>query len=194
MFRFVLLAVVLLLLPAGYFAYTLSRDAVVEELIAATKRDDAAAVSARVDWEPLRASLKETLTEQQKFIESRGGRAAMQAQDISAVVDYYAQPENIDILFYQHDLLLPGVREEAFLESVSYAPLIRFKIVFGYPKEAPSLGEVGALLRDRLKVGVVFGLTFSGWKVKAMELPIFMCPTRIHSQPANQIYGRPTGR
>lgn len=192
MFSRILLAIVVLSIPAAIFAYNKSQEAVIAEMVAATQQSRVADMAARVDWESLRAYLKTDIDDQKRFLGPRGAMVGPAQGDIAKVVDYYVQPQNIDILFYQRLRLFPSIPVEAFIERVIFAPPFGFKVTLVYPKGAATSDPVMALMRDRVKVDIVYRLDKTlTWKIKEMSVPIYLTPRTVYPQPATQIFGRP---
>lgn len=192
MFGRIFLAIVVLSLPAGYYAYDSSQKAVIAEMVAAAQQSNVSAMAARVDWESLRSYLKTDIDDQKRFLGPRGAMVGPAQGDIARVVDYYVQPQNIDILFYQRLRLFPGVAVEAFIERVIFAPPFGFKVTLIYPKGAATSDPVMALMRDRVKVDIVYRLDKTlTWKIKEMGVPIYLVPRTVYPQPATQLFGRP---
>lgn len=191
MFRLAIILVLLLLAPAGYFTIEYAREKVLAELIDASRRDDVAAMATRVDWDALRAFLKEDIAAQKRSVGPQGEAIGPPQAQIDAVVDYYVQPENIDILYYRHDVHFPGVPEEDFIGATGYAAPFGFSVTLVYPKNAAVGDPILAAVRDRIRVTLVFGLDGLTWKVKKLQVPVYLSPTKRFDAPALQIYGRP---
>ena len=184
--RIALIAVLFLIAPAFYFFYEYSRSAVIDDLVAASQRNDVAAFAERVDWDELRAFLKADLAAQKKS--PLGSSFGPELSQIDKVVDYYVQPENIDIAFYYHDDVFTGVPERDFIVAEGLSPPFGFYMTLGFPKSIDAK-EVPAS-KDRLKARFVFGLDGLTWKIKEMHVPIFMVPRHVYSTPAVKVYGR----
>ncbi len=138
MFRVVILAVVLLLIPAAYFIYDQSRQAVIDELVAASQKDDVAAFASRVDWDTLRAQLKQDLAAQKRS--PLGSSFGPNLDQIDAVVDYFVQPDNIDIAFYYHDDVFKGQPERDFIIEEGFSPPFGFYMTLGMPRNFDAQG------------------------------------------------------
>ena len=121
---------------------------------------------------------------------SQGASVGPSLSQVDAVVDYYAQPENLGLLFHYRDLLFPKLPEEAFIESTGFFPPYGFHVVISYPDGGPALGDMGALMKDRLKARAVFRLDGLTWKVSELHLPIFLVPRQSFSIPATEHFGR----
>ena len=170
-----------------------SKNAVVGEIIAASRRGDVAGFAARVDWVPLRAFLKQDLTAQKKSLGAYGEAMGPPLSRIEKVVDYYVQPENIDIAYYYHEELFPQVKEEDFIDSTGYAFPFGFQVTLGFPKDV-SVEDVPQVMKDRMKARFVFRLNGLTWKIKEMHVPLFMVPAYVYDTPAVKVYGRPKPR
>lgn len=180
----------LLVLLAGVIgAFEYSKSAVIDELIADSRRGDVAAADARFDWPELRAYMKENMVAVRKATAMFGEVGPSESQ-IPGIVDYYVQPENIGIAFYLHTELFPQIKEEDFIDSTGYAFPFGFQMTLGVPKNI-SQDEIPQGLRDKAKVRLVFRLDGLTWKVKEMHVPPFMVPTRVYDVPAIKIYGPP---
>lgn len=170
--------------------YFFSKDRVIDETIAAARARNATALSSRIDWEGLRVFLKEDIGKMKRTLGSKGGDIGPSLSQVDAVVDYYAQRENLGLLFYYRDLLFPKLPEEAFIESTGFFPPYGFYVVLAYPEGGPALGSMGALMKDRLKARAVFRLDGLTWKVSELHLPIFLVPRQSFSVPAVEYFGR----
>lgn len=176
--RYILAIVFLMLAPVGYFTLTLSQRSVVEEMIAASKGDDAAAISSRVDWPALRNFVKDDIAAAKKGNAYFANLGPTQS-NIAPVVDHYLREENVPLLFYFHDKMFPGTPEDAFIESTGYVPPFGFYVTLAYPKVAPGAPSAEMRgLRDRLKVRFVFRLDGATWRIREMHVPLFMVPSQ----------------
>ena len=186
--RYVIAGLLVLLIGAiGIYEY--SKSAVIDELIADSRRGDVTAAAARFDWPDLRAYMKQNMLEVRKATAMFGDVGPSESQ-IPLVVDYYVKPENIGIAFYLHTQMFPQIREEDFIDSTGYAFPFGFQMTLGVPKNI-SQDEIPQALRDKAKVRLVFRLDGLTWKVKEMHVPPFMVPTRVYDTPAILIYGPP---
>jgi hypothetical protein len=191
MLRWILLIWMLLVAPLGYAGLQYVQNKVLTEMIAASRKDDVAALAARVDWESLRAFVAEDLAAQKKFVGAQGATIGPAEAEITKVVDYYLKPENIDILYYQHQKRLPQSREEDFIGGQGYAPPFGFQVTLVYPKKAVTADPILSAIKDRIKVKFVFGLDGLTWKVKEMHVPLYLAPSQTYEVPAVKIFGRP---
>jgi hypothetical protein len=178
----------LLLIAIGTFFY--SKTVVIQEMIDAARLNDAQAIAARFDWPAVREYMKKTLVENKKATAMFGDVGPPAAQ-IPAIVDYYMQPENIDIAFYLHQQLFPTVKEEDFIDSTGYVFPFGFRITLGVPQNLANANDIPQIMRDRLKVTFVFRLDGMTWKIKEMRVPLLMVPPTVYDVPAVKIYGRP---
>lgn len=195
MFRLVLFFVVLMFAPSGYFIWSSGRDAVIDDLVAASQKDDVAAFAERVDFDAVRAFLKQDLNRQRTMPLFQGVSAGLSEQKISEVVDYYVQPENIDILYYYHEQVFENLPERDFIHSITYTPPYGFSVTVGFPKTVSTSNAQGdaaaiAAARDRFKVRAVFALDGLTFKMKELHVPIFMTPRHVYSTPAVKVFGR----
>jgi hypothetical protein len=189
MARLYILIALILISPLTWFGYTYSRDATIAGMIEASKQDNVDAFASYVDWEGLRAQLKQDLTAQKKS--PIGASFGPEASKINDVVDYYVLPENIAIAFYYHAEVFENLPEENFILSKGYAPPFGFQITLGYPQNVSGGGAEIAAARQRIKAKFVFGLDGLSWKIKEMHVPIFMVPRHVYSTPAVRVYGPP---
>jgi len=189
MLRIIIAVIVAFNLTAAA-VYFFSKDRVIGETVAAARARDATALSARIDWEDLRIFLKKDITKKKNILGSKGASVGPALSQVDAVVEYYARAENLGLLFHYRDLLFPKLPEEAFIESTGFFPPYGFYVIISYPDGGPALGDMGALMKDRLKARAVFrpdGLT---WKVSELHLPIFLVPRQSFSIPATEYFGR----
>lgn len=195
MARLYILIALILLTPLVWFGCTYSRDATIAGMIDASKLDNVDAFAAYVDWDALRAQLKQDLAAQKKT--PIGASFGPDAGKINDVVDYYVLPENIAIAFYYHAEVFGNLPEENFILSKGYAPPFGFQITVGYPRNVSADGAQVAAARERIKAKFVFGLDGLSWKIKEMHVPIFMVPRHVYTTPAVRVYGPrdiPAGR
>lgn len=181
--RLALVIAVLLCLPSGYFVYIYGKSAVTEELIAASRRDDAEAFAARVDWEGLRAFLKEDIAAQKKQLGPQRSAAGPAPANIAKVVDHYVRPENIPVAYYYHAELFPQVKEEDFISASGFAPPFGFYVTLAYPKSDPLRLGMPALMHERFRARLVFRLDGFTWKISELHLPLYMVPSDAHPLP-----------
>ncbi|HYD18705.1 MAG TPA: hypothetical protein VEF76_09520 [Patescibacteria group bacterium] len=189
--RFVQAILALLLAPAVYFLTIEAKSRVVEELIAASRRNDAAAFAARIDWDAVKNRLKDDLHDARKGGIFTANFGPSEAQ-IVPVVEHYIRPENVPVVFYFRDKLFKGVPEEDFIESTGFAPPFGFFVTLAYPKTGPGAvsGDMRAL-RDRLQVRFVFRLSGMTWKVREMHVPLFMVPSQPGPLPDPKTLPKP---
>jgi len=183
---FLRIAVACLLLvpgPAAYMTYSMGKSKVVAEIIDASRRDDAEAISARINWDDLRNFLQTDIAAQKKAMGTLGSGIGPHERDIPAIVSHYVQSANIPLLFYYHDALFPGVKEEDFIDKTGFAPPFGFFVVITYPKTATIRHDMAAAMRDRLKVKAVFRLDGLTWKLRELQVPLFMVPSQRHVLP-----------
>ncbi len=176
--RYVLIILFLMLAPIAYFVTVTSKNGVVAEMIEASKRDDAAAISARVNWQALRNFVKDDITQAKKaniYFANMGPTLTQ----IGPVVDHYLRAENVPLLFYLHDKMFKGTPEEAFIESTGFAPPFGFYVRLAYPTVGPGnpAPEIRGL-RDRLQVRFVFRLDGTTWRITEMHVPLYMVPSQ----------------
>jgi len=191
MFRWIFIAWIVIA-PVSWFLGDYVRESVIEEMITASQNNDVAAMANRFAWDDLRVWLKEDIAEAKRNLGANGAMLGPTPSKINEVVDYYVQPENIDIVYYYHDLLFPNLKEEDFIQSTGYYPPFGFYVTLGYPEEVTT-GNAALLpvMRDRIKARFVFGLDGLTWRVKQMHVPIFMVPKNTYPQPAVDRFGNP---
>ena len=181
--RYIIVVLFLMLAPISYFVLTSAQNSVIEEMTEASKRDDAAAISARVDWQTLRNATKDDIAAAKKGNVYFGNLGPTAAQ-IGPVVDHYLREENVPLLFYFHDKIFKGVPEDHFIVSTGYAPPFGFSVTLGYPKVGPGNPSQDIKgLRDRLQVRFVFRLVGTTWKIIEMHMPLFMVPSQPNPLP-----------
>lgn len=181
--RYVLIILFLMLAPVVYFVTLTAQTNVIEEMIAASKRDDATAIAGRVNWPALRNFVKDDILQSKK-----GGiyfaNLGPSETNIGPIVDHYLREENVPLLFYFRDKMFPGTPEDAFIESAGYAAPFGFYVTLAYPKVAPGNPSTEMRsLRDRLKVRFVFRLDGTTWRIKEMHVPLFMVPSQPNPLP-----------
>lgn len=175
-------------IPAAVWLY--GQKSVEAELVAALERNDPAAVAVRVDFDKLRAFLKQDLLAKKNDkspIGSLYARSGPDIHNIDKVVDYYAQPENIAILTYMRNSTFPDIPVGTFIVSRGYAPLYGFSMTFGLPPEALKDSAMRAAA-ERFQVRAVFRLSGLTWKLAELHAPLFMVPEHTYSQPAVEIF------
>ena len=182
------LAGLLIVLPAAVWFY--SQKSVEAEVIAAIERNDVSALAARVDFDKLRAFLKEDLRTKKADkspIGSLYASSGPSVENIDKVVDYYVQPENIEILYYLRQSTFEDIPVERFIVKRGFSPVYGFTMTFGLPPEAMKDGAA-RMAAERFQVRIVFRLSGLTWKVAELHAPLFMVPEHVYSQPAVQIF------
>lgn len=192
MLRLVFPVLLVLAAAAAWGACLYGKGKVVDELVAASQGNDAAAFAARVDWEGLRAFLKEDLAAQKKS--PIGASMGPDAGRIGAIVDYFIQPENVGILYYWHDEVFKGIPERDFIHASGFAPPFGFYVTLALPDAALQENAQARAFRDRMKVRAVFRLDGLTWKVRELHVPLFMVPRHVYNVPAIDVYGPPGKR
>lgn len=184
----VILIVAAMSAAAGIFWYASARS-VPAEVIAAMEQGDVAGLAARVDFDALRAFLKEDLRAKKNDkspIGSLTAGAGPSMDKIDSVVDYYVQPENIPIIYAMRDSAARDIPVEKFVVSRGYVAPYGFSLTFGAPPEL--LKDGARAIADRYRVTVVFTLSGGAWKITEMRVPLYMVPQFTYSQPAVDIY------
>lgn len=179
------------ILPAAIWLY--GQKSIEAELVAALERNDTSAVAARVDFDKLRAFLKQDLLAKKNDKSPIGALYASSGpatNNIDKVVDYYVQPENIAILTYLRNTTFPDIPISTFIVSRGYAPAYGFSLTFGLPPEALKDSAMRAAA-ERFQVRAVFRLSGLTWKLAELHAPLFMVPEHTYSQPAVQIFAPP---
>jgi hypothetical protein len=180
----------ILALAAGLPFY--GQNAVVKELIADVNRNDAAAFAARIDFPALREFLKADIAANKTGSGALGASVGPELPQIGPVVDYFVQPENVDVLFYQREIWFKDIQPEAFVVERGYALPYGFQVTLGLPKAGgPQTDDIPPEWRGRLKARVTFRLGLKGWHVTEMHIPLFMVPHQPMGAPAVKLYGRP---
>lgn len=167
-----------------------AQKSVEAEVVSAIERADIDALAARVDFEALRAFLKEDIRRQKTDTSPLGRHmtsAGPSIDKIDAVVDYYVQPANIEILYYMRNSAAADVPVQSFVVSRGYAPPYGFALTFGAPPELVQ-DSAAKLAAERYKVRAVFGLSGFKWKITELHAPLFMVPRTAYSQPAVDIF------
>lgn len=189
--RLGILVGIIVLLAAGYFSYSYSKDKVIAEMIAATERQELDNFAARVDWDALRSFLKQDLVERKNQPNPYNLPTGPDASKIDSIVDYYVQPANIDILFYYHEEVFSDVPLADFIDSTGFVPPFGFYVTVAYPKNLAQGNNIVAATRDRMKVRADFLLDGTTFKIKKLHVPLFMVPPHVYSTPAVNVFGRP---
>jgi hypothetical protein len=188
MWRLVLSGFGAVLIGLTVFFYVHSKNAVMAEVIAASRHNDVAAFARRVDWEGLRAALKTEIAEKKASSGEYGRSTGPDVPQIGKIVDYYVQPENIAVLYHEHAEIFPQAKEEDFIDNTGYFFPFGFQITLGYPKSVPA-HDMAKVMQDRLKVTLIFQLQGLTWKLRRMDVPLFMVPRQTYDRPATEIFG-----
>jgi Protein of unknown function (DUF2939). len=159
-----------------------------DKILAAIDAGDREALEERVEWNELRAYLREDLTAQAKLMKSARLPGGIATSQVDPVVTHYVQPENLEMLFTLKRAFVPDIPAADFLRETSIAGPGSFKMVFTYPRSAPKAEYVPAALR----VEAIFKLDWFTWKVQALEVPAPIVPKRIVT--AEQLISRFGGR
>lgn len=172
-------------LLAGYVvvyasAVELSKDRIVDELVEAARADDAQALRDRLDFRALRSFLKSDLKKKSKAV--RGGSVTIpigpEPDKIDEIVDFYIQPERIDLLLALKPKIFPDADPQDFVWDVDFRGPFSFAVTVGYPAE----DEQQTLYSERMST-VKFVFKGHGWKwrAKEMHVPLFMVPRDTYS-------------
>ena len=183
------LAGLLISLPASVLLY--SQKKVEAEVVAAVSQGDVNALAARVDFDKLRAFLKQDLHAKKADkspIGSALANSGPSAANIDKVVDYYVQPDNIAILYYLYESTFEQIPVDRFIVKRGFSPLYGFSMTFGLPPEAVQQTGAAQAAADRFQVRAVFRLSGLTWKVAELHAPLFMVPRHVYNQPAVQIF------
>lgn len=179
--RLAIVIVLLLAAPTAYFLCIYGKNSVIAEMISASRANDVAAFGNRVDWEAVRAFLKEDLGRQKQAPHASAVGPA--AAKVSGIVDYYVRPENIPVLYHYHDTLFAEVREEDFILSSGYVFPLGFDVTLAYPASNPLNLGMPKLMHERLRARFVFGLDGLTWKIREMHVPLMMVPSQERALP-----------
>ncbi len=176
----------------GGLFYYIGTQRAMNEVIEAVKNRDLPALAERIDWDGLRAFLKEDIADKKARLGQQGASIGPSADRIDEIVDYYVQPENIALLYYYRDLWFRNIPEEAFIESRSYFPLFGYQMTLTYPDGAgvPGGAELVAMMRGNLRARAVFRLDGLTWRIRELHVPIFLVPRQSYTAPALQYFGR----
>lgn len=175
--------------PVVWYLYSSSKDDVIAEMIAASQNNDVSTMAERFHWEDIRAQLKTDIRARKNAMGSYGTMIGPDLNKIDDVVDYYVQPENIEIAYYYHAELFPDTPESAFIQNISYVPPFGFSVLLGYPEQNSSTQKIDPVLSSRLQLRLIFRLDGLTWKVRKFEVPIFMVPRRTYGRPAIEYFG-----
>ncbi|MGM0422185.1 MAG: hypothetical protein ACQEQL_03700 [Pseudomonadota bacterium] len=187
----IFIAVLIIIGPLTWYFYESSKEDVVAEMIAASENEDVEAMAARFKWDELRVQLKENIRARKAALGSYGTSIGPAVSQIDDIVDYYVQPENIELAYYYHNELFPDVPENAFIREIAYAPPFGFSILMGFPTEVDTGLSVDPMLQDRLRARFIFRLDGLTWKVHEINIPIYIVPRRAYDRPALERFGDP---
>jgi len=187
----IFIAILLIIGPISWYFYDSSKDDVVAEMIAASQNEDVEAMAARFKWDDLQNQLKDDIKAKKAALGSYGTAIGPSVSRVDDIVEYYVQPQHIELAYYYHNKLFPKVPESAFIREVAYAPPFGFSILLGYPTEITTGPAIDPMLKDRLEARFVFRLDGLTWKVHEIKLPIYMVPRQVYDQPALERFGDP---
>ncbi len=172
-------------LLAGYVvvyasAVELSKDRVVEELVVAARAHDADGLRDRLDFRALRSFLKSDLKKKAKAV--RGGSVTIpigpEPDKIDEIVDFYIQPERIDLLLNLKPNIFPDADPQDFVWDVDFHGPFAFAVTVGYPAE----DEQQTLYSERMStMTFIFKAHGWVWRAKEMHVPLFMVPRETYS-------------
>ncbi len=185
--RIILIGIACVALYRG--AHTLAaftaKERIVEELVAAAKDEDRATVEDRVDWGSIRDFAKADLKRKSEAVRAGGQGVALgpHPSKIDEIVDFYVQPENIDLLFALRPKVFPKFETRDFVHRVSLRGLDGFEVTIGYPKapEGSDRFQQPVFSEQLLAITFVFRLDGWTWRAKEMHVPLFMTPVNIFS-------------
>lgn len=194
MLRIMIFTGLAVMMSVVVFGYFYSSDAVIEELIAASQKNDLATFERRIAFDDLKDFLKEDIATRKQKLGPQAASMGPAPDDIPRVVDYFVKPENIEIFFYYHDEVFKDIPERDFIDSIRFSPPFGFKVTLALPEGAVKQNEMALALRDRLRVGVIFTIKDFSWKITQMDVPLYMVPRHVYNTPAIDIYGPPEKR
>lgn len=184
MFRkyiFIMILAIGVVLAFGYMITSFAQNRVTDELVQAFESGDIETLQERVDWESLRHSLIVSMKKEQELIhDKRRNFRADEGYKVEDIVDYYLQPENIDLLFYFKNRRYPRENARAFIRDTDYAPILGFYVELGRPVKDNRTMDYYDLVSPRL----YFGLDGLTYKLKEMHVPNIFLPTRTYEESA----------
>jgi hypothetical protein len=190
MTKWIIIGCIILFDLIGLGIYKYSSAKVIDELVMAVHNKDVAAVSARIDWEGLKAQLKEDIAAQKKAYGQAGTAIGPIASRIAPVVEHYIKEDGIKTAFYYREQLFKDVPERDFIDSTGFALPFGFQVTLAYPVSQAAANPMAMAMRDRMKVKVVFGLDGFTWKIREMHVPLYMVPADTGALPDLRMLGK----
>lgn len=189
-FFFLGLAFGLFSLVFGLSSY-LGRQAVINELVAATETEDADLFAQRVSWEELRAFLKDDIPGRLDGMRKMLGGLALgpSPAQVPDIVDYYVQPENIEVLFLFREQFFADVPVTSFIHDSGWDTPYGFYITLGYPLDHPMPDAMNiSMPANMLRVRLVYRLRGMTWRLTAMHVPPLLMPRRTYDRPLREVF------
>ena len=185
----IFLIVLIIIGPTLYFIYDTSKDRVISELIEATVNKDQTTLSNRFNWDVVRQNTIDDLKSEKAALGNYGSAIGPPKSKIDEIVNYYIQPQNIELAYYYHEKIFDDLDPNAFIRDISFKAPWGFSITLGYPIEFEGKHHVDPVLKQQLKTRFVFRLDGMTWKIDTLEIPIFMIPHQTYSRPALEQFG-----
>lgn len=172
---------ILVVLAVGYTITSFASNRITDELIDSFEKGDIKSLQERIAWDDLRHSLAVLMKKEQELM--RGKRTGFHIDEgytVDEIVDYYVQPENIDLLFYFKNKRYAREDASAFIRDIDYAPILGFYVELGRPvKKAQAMDYY-----DLVTLRLYFGLDGFSYKLKEMHIPNIFLPKRTYQEPA----------
>ena len=172
---------ILVVLAVGYTITSFASNRITDELIDSFEKGDIKSLQERIAWDDLKHSLAVLMKKEQELMrDKRTGFHIDEGYTVDEIVDYYVQPENIDLLFYFKNKRYAREDASAFIRDIDYAPILGSYVELGRPvKKAQAMDYY-----DLVTLRLYFGLDGFSYKLKEMQIPNIFLPKRTYQEPA----------
>lgn len=154
------------------------RDRQLDKVFDATSAEDIGSLINLISWGEFRENVKEDIGKKIVTVRNNGRSPApvtnLSVQDVNRILEYYIQPESVEILLRIKRGYAPELSPTSFLKRTGFNGLTGFKAVFTHPD--PRHGNM--FIRSQ-EVTVYFELRGTEWKIVDADIPLVFVPAYI---------------
>ncbi len=158
------------LLAAWLLFQEATKRSIVDQIATATREGNIYSLNAQTDWPSVRNWLKADL--KQRSVHN-GTSSPDKAEQVDGIVDYYVRPENLPSLLYYYNANAAHVNPEAFVRDVRFSGITEVTVEIAAPPQFDK-----PWMNNLQPVRAVFELEANGWKLKKLDAPDYLIPTR----------------
>ena len=158
------------LLAAWLITQDAAKRSLINDFATATQNGDIYRLSSTLDWNSVRAHLKQDILSDNVRSEHAG--LPTQPEAVNELVNYYVRPENVPMLISMYKNGARDIDPKAFIQEVNFSGWREITMHIAAP---PQFQQPWI---NRLKpVEVIMTLETSGWKIKRIRPPEYLIPT-----------------